>query len=360
MFGVSGARMPETPNISSKRSLSTELSTGAKCAVTGKGLRRHAEDVNLSSAPGLAGVLADHDGVLSISMALKFMTEDQLRWQVKSGRWQKPARGVVVAQSGPLTDRQLFRAVLLRAGPQAVLAGLTAARLAGFKGFTDEASPDQTPVHLLAPAGYKRRASPPGLVVVTHYTRRLTNQDVHPYRQPRRTRVARSLVDAAAWMPTDRGAMAVLAAGVQQRLVRADDLLQVADSIETLRRRKLIRETIGDISGGSQALSELDFTRQVIRAFRLPEPSRQAARRDAKGRRRWTDVAWESYKIVVEIDGAQHTADPLQRWDDMERDIDLGLDGCQTLRFPAWLVRANPGYVAAKILKALRRAGYPG
>jgi very-short-patch-repair endonuclease len=316
--------------------------------------------VNISSAPGLADVLADHDGVLSVSMALKFMTEGQLRWQVESGRWQKPARGVVVAQSGPLTDQQIFRAALLRAGPQAVLAGLTAARLEGFKGFADKASSGHTPVHVLAPAGYKRRASPPGLVVITHYTRRLTSQDVHPFREPRRTRLARSLVDAAAWMPTDRGAMAVLAAGVQQRLVRAGDLLQVADSIETLHRRKLIRETIGDIAGGSQALSELDFTRQVIRAFRLPEPSRQTARRDAKGRRRWTDVAWDSYQIVVEIDGAQHTEDPRQRWDDMERDIDLTLDGCQTLRFPAWLVRANPEYVAGKILEALRRAGYTG
>lgn len=152
--------------------------------------------------------------------------------------------------------------------------------------------------------------------------------------------------------------MAILAAGVQQRLVRPQDLTKVADRMGALHRRKLIRETMGDIAGGSEALSELDFTRRVIRAFRLPEPSRQSVRRDAKGRRRWTDVMWDAYKIVVEIDGAQHTEDPLQRWDDMERDIDLGLDGYQTLRFPAWLVRTNPGYVARTILQALRRAGY--
>jgi hypothetical protein len=49
---------------------------------------------------------------------------------------------------------------------------------------------------------------------------------------------------------------------------------------------------------------------------------------DARGRRRWADVMWDEYKIVVEIDGAQHTEDPLQRWDDMERDIDLaGVSG---------------------------------
>lgn len=316
--------------------------------------------MKLCSATGLEDLLADHDGVLSTAMALKFMTEDQLRWRIASGRWQKPARGVVVAQSGPLTERQRFRAALLRAGPQAALAGLTAARLEGFKGFEDQRSFAETPIHLLVPGGYKRRAAPMGLFVVTHYTRTLTNEDVHPLRQPRRTRMARSLVDAAAWMLTDRGAMAVLAAGVQQRLVRPEDLMKVVDGTGTLHRRKLIRETIADIAGGSQALSELDFTRQVIRAFRLPEPSRQSARRDPKGRRRWTDVTWDDYKVAVEIDGAQHTEDPLQRWDDMERDIDLGLDGYQTLRFPAWLVRTRPEYVARKVLEALRRAGYRG
>ena len=147
----------------------------------------------------------------------------------------KAARGVVVAQSGPLTDGQNLRAALLRAGPQAVLAGLTAARLDGLTGFGDKASFAESPIHLLVPYGYKRRTSPLRLWVITHYWQALDSTDVHPTRQPRRTRIARSLVDAAAWMPADRGAMAVLAAGVQQRLVRVDDLRQVVARIETLR-----------------------------------------------------------------------------------------------------------------------------
>jgi hypothetical protein len=306
----------------------------------------------------LDDVLAEHEGVLRTSQALRFMSQSQLRWQITSGRWQKPIRGVVVAQSGPLAGRQLLRAALLRAGPHAVFAGLTAARLDGFKGFDDKRPIHEMPIYLLVPPGHKRRSPPSGLNVVTHYSRALTDLDVHPTRQPRRTRIARSLIDAAVWMPTERGAMAILAAGVQQGLVRADDLRQVTDRIDMLHRRKLITETVGDIAGGAQSLSELDFTRLVVRAFGLPEPSRQVARRDARGRRRWTDVMWDEYKIVVEIDGAQHTEDPLQRWDDMERDIDLSLAGYLTLRFPAWLVRNDPEYVARRILEALRRAGY--
>jgi hypothetical protein len=303
-------------------------------------------------------VLVDHEGVLGTSLALQFMTESQLRWQETSGRWQKPARGVVVAQSGPLTDRQLLRAALLRAGPQASLAGLTAARLDGLKGFDDKRPIGETPIYLLVPVGYRRRTPPRGLNVVTHYSRALTGVDVHPTRQPRRTRIARSLIDAAAWMPTDRGSMAILAAGVQQRLARVADLAPVADRMENLRRR-LIIQTLADIAGGSQAISELDFLRLVVRPFGLPEPSRQSARRDRPGRRCWIDAAWDDRKITVEIDGAQHTEDPLQRWDDMERDIDLTLDGYQTLRFPAWLVRNNPGHVAGRIGEALSRSAAP-
>src|SRR3984957_20737533 len=142
--------------------------------------------MNRFPVPGLEDVLADYDSVLSTSTALKFLTEDQLRWRVTSGRWQKPARGVVVAQSGPLTDRQLLRAALLRAGPQASLAGLTAARLEGLKGFDDKRPLREMPIYLLVPVGYKRRTPPLGLNVVTHYSRTLADLDVHPTRQPRR------------------------------------------------------------------------------------------------------------------------------------------------------------------------------
>jgi very-short-patch-repair endonuclease len=44
----------------------------------------------------------------------------------------------------------------------------------------------------------------------------------------------------------------------------------------------------------------------------------------------------------------------------MERDINLVLDGYRTLRFPAWLVRKYPEYVARRILEALRTAGHRG
>lgn len=299
----------------------------------------------------LEELLTCQDGVLDSGSALAYMTPDALRWRLKSGRWQQPCRGIVVAQSGSLSSLQMLRVAVLWAGTGSALGGLTAARLHGFRGFDDKAGQ----IHLIRPPGRARRKTRPPLQLAVHYSSKLTAADIHPMRQPPRTRIARSLLDAAAWMATDRGARAVLAAGVQQRLVRATDLMAEVERHERLHRRQLIRTTLADIDGGSHALSELDFTNLVVRKFGVQEPSRQVARLDAQGRRRWLDAYWERARLVVEIDGAAHL-DALQYWDDMDRANDLTLEHCKVMRFPAWVVRYQPEHVAATIKRALRDA----
>lgn len=299
----------------------------------------------------LDDVLAWQDGVLTTRAALEYLSPGALRWRLNSGRWQQPCRGVVVAHSGPLTDKQILRVAVIWAGRDATLGGLTAARLQGFRGFDEKADS----IHLLLPAARTVREVRPPFPVLAHYSRNLTSRDIHPTRQPAQTRIARSLVDAAAWMGTDRGAQAVLAAGVQQRLVRVADLTAELDRNERLRRRQLMRTTLADIEGGAHALSELDFSRLVVRQFNLPEPDRQVARRDRQGKRRWLDVVWERARLMVEIDGAAHI-DVLQYWDDMDRGNSFTLQRYQVLRFPAWVIRYHPEDVATQIRDAFRKA----
>jgi hypothetical protein len=304
------------------------------------------------SPPGLVDLLSWHDGVLRVDSAMKFLTRDALRWRISSGRWQQPCRGIVVAQSGPLTEIQALRIAVLWAGPGGALAGLTAASLNGLQGFTDRERLTERPIHVLVPASSPARRARPNLPLVVHYSRLLGADDIHPLWRPPRTRMARSLVDAAAWMATDRGAQAVLAAGVQQRLVRIADLTAIVARNQRLPRRGMITDTLEDIAGGAHALSELDFTR-LIRRYRLPPPDRQAPRKDSAGRRRWLDAVWEIARLVIEVDGRHHM-DAAQYWADMDRDNDLTVDGYRVLRFPAFLVRYHPGYVAGKIRAALR------
>jgi len=161
---------------------------------------------------------------------------------------------VYVAHSGPLTTDDRLWVSLLWAGDDAVLAGLTAAGLDGFTGFPGDR------IHILIPDSRQVRKPPPRLPVRLHRSRWFDASDVHPAKNPPRTRIARSLVDAAVWMHTDRGTQAVLAAAVQQRLARPADLLAVVARNPRLCRRAIIVSTLNDISGGAEALSEIDFT----------------------------------------------------------------------------------------------------
>ncbi len=118
-----------------------------------------------------------------------------------------------------------------------------------------------------------------------------------------------------------------------------------------LRRRLLIQATLADVAGGAHALSELDLA-DLLRRFGLPEPDRQASRRDQHGRRRWLDALWEAARLIVEVDGRWHT-DVGNWWEDMKRDNEFTINGYRVLRFPAYAVRSDPDRVAQQIRPAL-------
>lgn len=298
--------------------------------------------------PEFAAELHEQCGVATTASAVRWLGRAVVRWRLERGRWQQPCLGVVVTRSGPLSPDELLWVVVLGAGTGAALGGLTAARLDGLAGFENGG------VHVVVPASHKVQARLSGLAVV-HRSELLGPAEVHPVRRPRRTRTPRSILDAATWMPTENGTRAVLAAGVQQRLVRPEDLTSALARRGTVPRRALIRTTLGDIAGGAQALSELDFCR-LTRRFGLPEPSRQALRKDKHGRVRWLDACWERARLVAEVDGLWHM-DATAWWADMRRDNELTLSGYRVLRFPAFAVRDHPEEVAAQIADALGLAG---
>jgi len=296
------------------------------------------------AADWLAERYAKRYGVITTAAATAWIGRAAVRWRVDSGRWQRPCRGVVVIHSGPLSDDHLLWVVVLGAGAGAALAGLTAARIDGLTGFDDGR------IHVVVPADRVVRANLPDRAAV-HRSRSFGPADIHPVRQPPRTRMPRSVLDAASWMRTDNGTRAILAAGVQQRLVSPENLAAELTRRRGLPRQALIRSTVADIAGGAQALSELDFCR-LTRRYRLPEPTRQVLRRDSAGRTRWLDAYWEQAHVVAEVDGLWHM-DAAAWWADMRRDNDLTLSGYRVLRFPAFAVRDHPDVVARQIADAL-------
>src|SRR5690606_29197525 len=65
---------------------------------------------------------------LTTGQAIALHGRSVVRQRIRSGAWQQPMRGVVVAHNGPLTADQLERAWLAASPRGSALAGLTAAR----------------------------------------------------------------------------------------------------------------------------------------------------------------------------------------------------------------------------------------
>jgi hypothetical protein len=228
-----------------------------------------------------------------------------------------------------------------------MLAAWTAAESGGLIGFERET------VHVVVTRGHRIRALP---WMKVHESRRISPEDAQPGGGPPRVRLARAVVDMGAWASTSRGCCAALAAAVQQRLATVEQLRAELARAGQVNRCRLMAAVIGDVEGGSQALSEIDFVK-LCRRFGLPVPERQQRRRDSSGRVRYLD-AWLRRKdgrvIHVEIDGAVHL-NPLSWWDDMDRQTDLAIDeDALVVRIATVSIRIDARAVAVRMARALQ------
>jgi very-short-patch-repair endonuclease len=187
-----------------------------------------------------------------------------------------------------------------------------------------------------------------------HQTRREDARRMRVIGDPPRTAVERSAIDAASWSTSTRTCAGLLAAVVQQRLSTPQRLLETLNSAGRIPQRRLMRLTLTDISGGAEALSEIDFG-QLCRRYGLRIALRQEVRRDAQGRRRYIDGVItdpSGARVAFEVDGALHLA-VRNYWDDMARGNELVIAGQPVLRFPSMIVRTEPALVADQLRRAL-------
>jgi very-short-patch-repair endonuclease len=291
--------------------------------------------------------------VVTRRQALQFMSEKALRHLYASGRWQRVHRAIFVAHTGSLTQSQRHWLAVLAATPErgatACLGGISALCAWGLRGIEADA------IHVLVP--HPRRCQAPAGVRV-HRTRVEPQLDGGRQGGPPVSLPGRALVDAAQWARSNREAQLFVAAAFQQRVVNLADVQRAALDQPAVTRRALVLRTAADCAGGSHSLVELEFL-ALCRRHRLPTPTRQSARVDRQGRRRYVDALFEPWKLIVEIDGAHHL-DVAQMWDDTARSNSLELDGYRVLRYPTHVIRTEPARVAAEIRRALRQAGWPG
>jgi hypothetical protein len=271
-----------------------------------------------------------------------------VRHRVARRVWQRPCRGVIVTHNGPLTDQERWAVALASAPPRSALAGPSALEVHGMTGFGAER------IHVVIPAG-GRSPSWDGLVV--HESTELTEADVHPSHEPRRTRVARSVVDLASWCTNDRYARAAVIAALQQGIVNTARMRDALTRRGPCRRRGLIIESILDAAGGIQSLPERDFD-VLWRAAGLPRPTRQHRVRGKDGRYH-LDATWESLRMSAEIHGIPHHA--VRQWDaDLLRANEIVIGGERLLIFSSYAIRHEQVAVADQLFRMARACGWTG
>ena len=266
--------------------------------------------------------------------------------QVAADRWCAIGSVVVATFTGPLLNEARRWAALLNAGPGSALCGRSALEVRGLTGWSSDT------VQVIVDRG----ASPERLDCARiHESRRHRGSDVSAVNGLACHSVERAAIDVASWCPSDRTAIGVLAAVVQQWLTSPTRLQETLERQGRIRRRRLIVATINDLAGGAQALSEIDYGR-LFERWGLPRPTRQAIRHDQRGRRRYLDVEWtlpSGERKALEIDGMGHL-EPNRWYADLLRAADItATDETPILRLPAAAARIDEKLVAGILRRYL-------
>jgi hypothetical protein len=194
----------------------------------------------------------------------------------------------------------------------------------------------------------------PMVSIRLHQTRHASSE-LAPGRTPARHNLPRAVVEMASAAHADNRTRAVIAAAVQQRLVRPADLSRVVEARPTLPKRLLIRETIADVAGGAHSLPELDYARALRRA-RLPAPTRQ--RKVCRPNGVWyLDNDFDDWLVTVEVNGMQHHDLLASEADDVRRG-GLQRRGRLVVDISSYTVRRRERVAVLRTAEALMSRGW--
>lgn len=301
----------------------------------------------------LARLLRAQDGVVSRSQLVELgASRADVRRLVARRELFVVHPGVYVDHGARPTRAQRRWAAVLACAPAALhresaldAHGMTRDRRAGGTG--------TEPVRLVV--GHDRRIRPPEGVVVERVAEH--EQWVQPNRRPPRVAVEFALLKTAA----DRdpaGAVALLSDAVHQGLTTAERLAQTVGRLPRLPRRAFLGEVLADVASGARSVLEQRYLRDVERAHGLPPGERQLRQDTASGVVH-RDVRYAPERVLVELDGAFGHRDAVDRWSDLQRDLDASVDDHLTLR-PGWAQVLEPCRLAAIVAQVLRRRGWVG
>jgi hypothetical protein len=277
------------------------------------------------------------------------ISDKQVSSRARSGLWRTIGSDVVVLHSGRLSRRQKWWAGVLHVRDPAILCLASAAEAGGLRGF------EQADVHVATQHGRECEDLEDSLITVRVHQTRHVSADVVPLRDPSRQSLARAVLEMASDAENDNRTRALIAAVVQQRLVRPDQMRSFVDVRPTLPKRALIRETIIDVEAGSHSLPELDYAR-ALRRSGLPQPAQQ--QRICRANGSWyLDNDFEQWQVTVEVNGIQHYELLANEYDDMRR-ASLQVEGRIVVDISSYSVRHRVGMAMLITAEALLARGW--
>lgn len=274
------------------------------------------------------------------------LSRAEVRAELRAERWQRGGAQTLVTFSGPLPALAELWVAVLEGGPRAVLDGEASLLASGLTGYESTAAP-----RVSVPRGARVRRSRRADI---RQTRRWAATDRAASGIPR-TRPEVAAVRAFLWAVSEARGVLLLTMAVQQGLTSPQRIAEQAVRIRRDRRRTLLHATVLDLLHGARTLTEAEFARECRRRG-LPVPTLNERR--GPGGRLYVDALWQEWRLVVEIDGVQHSwathvvADAL-------RQNELALAGDTVLRLPLLGYRATPDDFFAQVERALRTAGCP-
>lgn len=288
-------------------------------------------------------------GVVSRLQALKLgLTDGIIEGHLGAGRWQKVHPGAYLTFTGPVSELARVWAAICYAGRDAMASHESAAWLAGLQ---DEA-PER--VHVTVP-GHRRVHPRAGLRI--HVSTRAA-ATLHPARQPPQTRLECTVIDCVASARRAEEVVDVLTRACQRRLTTAARLAAAATERPKLRWRWLLDNVLADVRDGVLSMLERKWRHDVEQVHGLP--AGECNRPDGEaGARRYRDVRYREYRLIVELDGTAAHPDE-QRHRDMARDNRMSEDGEMTLRYGWHAVAGSPCDAAAQTARVLRQRGWQG
>ena len=295
-------------------------------------------------------LLQNQAGVVSRRQVLACGGDDDLiERRLRRREWARVHPGVFVDHTGPLSWLQRAWAAVLYYWPAAL---------------SHQSALDihmgRPPEHPNAPihVAIDTRRRQVGRDGVSLHRVTALDKRIEPSRLPPRIDFEEAVLQVASGAGDETAAIAALADACQSRRTTASRLAASLDRRTRLPRRRFLAAVLVDVATGAFSALEHRYLTRVERPHGLPRGLRQ--RRVRSGRRvTYRDIDYPAYGTVVELDGRLGHEFSVDRWDDLDRDIDSVVAGDTTIRV-GWRQVLAPCRLAGLVARLLTARGWTG